>query len=222
MSDAQSIEQFFRERGFGQTLGWGESPALLVIDYMRAFTDPALPLGSTLDRELAETVRVLGAAREAEVPIYFTAVWYEEKDLRDAGLWAKKMAGVMTLRAGTAEVEIDPRLGRRPDEPILVKKYASVFFGTDLISRLTARRTDAQRRGFRRMNQGWPDRSLTMQMGFQCQPALNIGGIHQMLAQRLRGFRAVRFIGRVNRQTSGGLRIPTHHKVSGSNLSHGF
>ena len=142
MSDAQSIEQFFRERGFGQTLGWGESPALLVIDYMRAFTDPALPLGSTLDRELAETVRVLGAAREAEVPIYFTAVWYEEKDLRDAGLWAKKMAGVMTLRAGTAEVEIDPRLGRRPDEPILVKKYASVFFGTDLISRLTARRID--------------------------------------------------------------------------------
>ena len=142
MSDAQEMEKFFRERGFGQLMGWGESPALLVIDFMRAFTNPALPLGSTLDRELAETVRVLGAAREAEVPIYFTAVWYEEKDLRDAGLWAKKMAGAMTLRAGTPEVEIDPRLGRRADEAIIVKKYASVFFGTDLVSRLNSQRID--------------------------------------------------------------------------------
>jgi hypothetical protein len=30
----------------------------------------------------------------------------------------------MTLRAGTPEVEVDPALGRRPDEPVIVKKYA--------------------------------------------------------------------------------------------------
>jgi nicotinamidase-related amidase len=52
------------------------------------------------------------------------------------------MAGVMTLRAGTPEVEQDPRLGRRPDEAIIVNKYASVFFGTDFVSRLNARRVD--------------------------------------------------------------------------------
>jgi len=142
MSDAQEMEQFFRERGFGQLIGWGDSPALLVIDYMRAFTNPALPLGANLDRELAETMRVLGAAREAESPIYYSAIWYEEKDVRDAGLWAKKMAGVMTLRAGTPEVEIDPRLGRRADEAIIVKKYGSVFFGTDLLTRLNTQRVD--------------------------------------------------------------------------------
>ena len=126
MSDAQEMERFFRERGFGQLIGWGDSPALLVIDFTRAFTDPALPLGSNLDRELAETVRVLGVAREAAVPIYYSSVCYEDKDLRDAGLWAKKIAGTMTLRAGTPEVEIDPRLGRRADEAIIVKKYGSV------------------------------------------------------------------------------------------------
>jgi hypothetical protein len=43
MSDAQGMERFFRERGFGQLIGWGDSPALLVIDFTRAFTDPALP-----------------------------------------------------------------------------------------------------------------------------------------------------------------------------------
>jgi maleamate amidohydrolase len=142
MSEDKAMETLFKERGFGLPIGWGETPALLVIDYMRAFTDPALPLGSTLDREIAETVRVLGAAREAEIPIFYSAVWYDEKDFKDAGHWAKKMAGALTLRPGTPAVELDPRLGRRPDEPIILKKYASVFFGTDLISRLNSRRVD--------------------------------------------------------------------------------
>ena len=142
MSEMDAMDRFFRERGFGLPIGWGESPALLLIDYMRAFTDPSLPLGSNLDREMAQSVRVLEAAREAAIPIFFTAVWYEEKDLKDAGIWAKKMAGAMTLRAGSPDVALDPRLGRRPDEPIIVKKYASVFFGTDLVSRLNSRRVD--------------------------------------------------------------------------------
>lgn len=137
------MEAFFKERGFGLTLGFGDSSAVIVIDFMRAFTNPALPLGSNLDRELAETVRILGAAREAEIPIYYTAVWYEEKDLRDGGVWVKKqLKGAQTLKAGTPEVELDPRLGRRPEEPIILKKYASAFFGTDLVSRLNARRVD--------------------------------------------------------------------------------
>lgn len=142
MDDQKGMEKFFRDRGFGLPIGFGDAPALVVIDFMLAFTDPDLPLGANLDRELAHTVRILGASREAAIPIYFTAVWYEEKDLRDAGIWAKKQAGIITLRAGTPEVEIDPRLGRRSDEPIILKKYASAFFGTDLISRLTARRID--------------------------------------------------------------------------------
>jgi len=143
MSDTQAMEQFFRQRGFGLPIGWGESPALLLIDYMRAFTDPSLPLGSNLDREMAQSVRVLEAAREAAIPIFFTAVWYEEKDLRDGGVWVKKQwKGAQTLKAGTPEVDLDPRLGRRPEEPIILKKYASAFFGTDLVSRLNARRVD--------------------------------------------------------------------------------
>jgi nicotinamidase-related amidase len=39
-------------------------------------------------------------------------------------------------------VEVDPRLNRRPNEMLLVKKYASCFFGTDLASRLLSRRVD--------------------------------------------------------------------------------
>lgn len=109
-----------------------------MIDLIVGFTDPEKPLGADLSAQLSETRRLLDAARTAEIPVYYTTVAYEEADLRDAGIWAKKMAGLMTLREGTEEVEVDPSIGRLPGEPLLTKKYASIFFGTDLLSRLNS------------------------------------------------------------------------------------
>lgn len=138
----RSDEEFFRSRGFGKTIGFGKKSALVVIDIIGAFTNPDLPLGAPLDREIGHIQTLLGAARQHAVPIFFTSVAYEDRDLADAGIWALKQGGVMTLRAGTPEVEVDPRLGRRADEPVIVKKYASAFFGTDLLTRLITRQVD--------------------------------------------------------------------------------
>jgi nicotinamidase-related amidase len=118
------------------------APAVLVVDLIRAFTDENLPLGAPLERVLAETSRVLEVARQVGIPILYTSVAYESGDLRDAGLWAAKMSGLMTLRAGTPEVDVDARLGRQADEPLIYKKYASAFFGTDLLTRLNTMRVD--------------------------------------------------------------------------------
>jgi nicotinamidase-related amidase len=85
---------------------------------------------------------VIEAARAARLPVYYTSVAYDEVDLEDAGIWVLKIGALTTLRAGTPEVEVDPALGRRDGEPVITKKYASAFFGTDLLSRLTARRVD--------------------------------------------------------------------------------
>jgi maleamate amidohydrolase len=142
MSAAEEMERFFQDRGFGRTIGFGEKPAVLVIDLIRAFTNPDLPLGAPLEVQIGQTVRILDAARRARVPIFFTSVAYEDASLADAGIWAIKQGGVMTLRAGTPEVEVDPALGRRREEPVIVKKYASAFFGTDLLTRLNTRRAD--------------------------------------------------------------------------------
>jgi maleamate amidohydrolase len=138
----QEMADFFAKRGFGIRIGFGERPALAVIDLINAFTDSSMPLGANLDREIEATRTVLAAARDAEIPVFYTTVYYEEQDIRDAGIWALKQKGVLTLRAGTPAVELDPRLERRENEPIIMKKYASAFFGTDLISRLNARRID--------------------------------------------------------------------------------
>lgn len=140
--DDGDMRAFFAQRGFGLRIGFGERPAVLVVDLANAFTDPAMPLGADFDREIEATQQVLAAARNADIPVYYTVVQYSEQDLRDAGIWILKQKGITSLRAGTPAVELDARLGRRPDEEVILKKYASAFFGTDLLSRLNARRVD--------------------------------------------------------------------------------
>ena len=66
----------------------------------------------------------------------------ELADLKDAGIWALKQKGVVTLKGDSDGVEIDPRLGFQATDSLLVKKYASCFFGTDLVPRLLSQRVD--------------------------------------------------------------------------------
>jgi maleamate amidohydrolase len=134
--------QRLEARGLTRELGFGERPAVLSVDLINAFTDPKLPFGSDLDAVIEQARRVLDEGRRMGVPILFTTVAYEEDDLADAGVWGIKVPASATLRLGSPEVEQDDRLGRAEGESILVKKYASAFFGTDLLSRLNALRVD--------------------------------------------------------------------------------
>ncbi|GGF93418.1 isochorismatase family protein [Paenibacillus abyssi] len=137
--------QFFKERGFGKTIGFGQRPAVLVIDLIRAFTEynnPKMILSANLDSEIEQTTRILTAARANGYPVIFTTVAYEDKHFKDAGIWALKQGGVATLDAGSSGVEIDPRLDYTDEDSLLVKKYASAFFGTDLVSRLVSGQID--------------------------------------------------------------------------------
>jgi maleamate amidohydrolase len=137
-----SDAEFFKQRGFGQKLGFGERPALLVVDMAKAFTNPAMTLGSNLDSQIAAIQVLLGAAHDRDVPVVFSTVSYEDENLKDAGVFGMKQKGSATLRAGTEGVQIDPRLDFRKTDSLLVKKYASCFFGTDLVSRLLVRHVD--------------------------------------------------------------------------------
>ena len=142
MASRSDDEKLFKERGFGQTIGFGRWPALLIIDLVKAFTDAARPLGAPLDTQLAATNRLIKAARPKNIPLIFSTVAYDETGLQDAGIWALKQKGVVSLVAGTYGPDIDPRLDRQDGDVILSKKYASCFFGTDLIPRLVNRHVD--------------------------------------------------------------------------------
>lgn len=123
---------------WGRQLGFGNRPILIVIDLARAFTEPPRPLAAECGATIAATNRLIAGARTADVPVMFTTVGYDRPDLSDAGLWGRKIGGQADLMIGGTGVEIDPRLDRKDTDAVLVKKYASCFFATDLTSRLTA------------------------------------------------------------------------------------
>jgi len=137
----ENVFEFYRQRGFAERVGFGKRPAVLVIDFIVGFTDPASPLSGDLERPLAETIRILEVARSRMFPVFFTTVEYDPS-FRDAGLFVKKVPSLKWLVTGSRWVELDPRLGQRPDETVLRKKYASAFFGTDLLANLRQREVD--------------------------------------------------------------------------------
>ncbi|SFK68138.1 Nicotinamidase-related amidase [Halogranum rubrum] len=133
--------ELYAEREFGESVGFGEQPALVVIDLINAFTDPDSNLGSDVDDVLDATKRLLDAFREYDLPRYFTTVAFEES-YGDAGMFIEKVPALRELRLGTERVEVDDRIEPVGDERVVLKKYASAFFGTDLQTELTTQRVD--------------------------------------------------------------------------------
>ncbi len=142
MTDFNETQQLYQVRGFGRRIGVGQKPAVLVVDVINAFTDPTSSLGSDLDTTVSAIQRLLEVARSKSVPIVFTTVGYDESEWQPAHIFITKVPALKILKIGTSAVEIDPRLERRTTEPVLLKQFASAFFGTSLASLLTAQSCD--------------------------------------------------------------------------------
>lgn len=128
--------------GFGDLSGFGIRPAIIVVDYINGFTDPASALGSDLTSQLEATKTLLDYARRKNIPIAFTTVIYEPH-FRDGGYFIQKVPALKLLTADSKWVKVDERLERdESSEPLIVKKFASSFFGTHLHSFLTSERVD--------------------------------------------------------------------------------
>jgi maleamate amidohydrolase len=105
------------------------------------FTDPVYAAGSDLTPEVHATRVLLDVARGEDVPVIFTTIAFEPGG-RDGGLWTRKFPTLAQLQIGDRTEEIDPRLGRRPDEIVIRKKGASAFFGTNLSAILVSQGID--------------------------------------------------------------------------------
>src|SRR6201996_1753913 len=133
--------QVYERAGIGHRIARGVRPGVLVVDFSAGFTQPQYATGADLTAEVRETSLLLDAARANRHPVLFTTIAYEPS-LRDGGVWLQKMPGLGGLLMGTPQVAIDDRLGQRADEPVIVKKGASAFFGTNLAALLAADRVD--------------------------------------------------------------------------------
>jgi maleamate amidohydrolase len=141
MSDEEA-RRVYEEARIGENVTLGQSPAVLVVDFSCGFTDAACTLGADMTAEVEATKRLLDAARAKGLPVIFTTIGYEQS-LKDGGLWMQKVPALGDLQLGGHWVDIDPRLEPQEDEPVIVKKGASGFFGTNLASILVSQRIDS-------------------------------------------------------------------------------
>jgi nicotinamidase-related amidase len=107
------------------------------------FTSPESPLHCDLETAVAAISELLATARETSAPVVYTTVSYGEGEKQIARAFIDKVPILLTLAAGSAFTEIDPRLAPLAHEPVLNKLFASAFFGTPLQSLLAAHNCDS-------------------------------------------------------------------------------
>ena len=127
----------YERKGFASRAGFGAKPALLVIDFINGFTDPATDLGGDFTREIEATARLQAAFRAAALPVAYTTVAYHP-DLSDGGTFVKKVPALGLLVRGTPWTEVDDRIRPEAGEIVAEKQFASAFFGTGIDARLKA------------------------------------------------------------------------------------
>jgi maleamate amidohydrolase len=119
----------------------GGRAAVLVVDFARGWTDAASPMAAPLDEEVAATARLMAQAHRRGTPVVLTTVEYRP-DEAAALILARKSPWVSCMQPGSPWTEIDPRLAMEPGDLVMVKKHASAFFATDLVSQLILRQVD--------------------------------------------------------------------------------
>lgn len=131
----------FTSAGYGnRQVGFGRRPAVLVVDFQRAFTDPDFPMGCSPDVGAAvdNTARLLAVARAASVPVATCSVGWS--DPRSMARW--KVGSVYRdLFYGDIGMELDARISG-PSDFHFIKSAPSIFFGTPLLTFLTREAVD--------------------------------------------------------------------------------
>jgi maleamate amidohydrolase len=131
----------YERQGFAQKLGLGKTPALVIVDFVVGFTDPAHFGGGNILPAIDRTVALLAFARSRGWPVAHTRVVYAA-DGSDAGMFARKAPGLLKLTDDSPLSQIVTALTPRAGELVIRKRQASAFFGTELSSWLIGHGVD--------------------------------------------------------------------------------
>lgn len=139
----ETLSDNYARGGFGKSLAFGQRPALLVIDFVRAYLVKDSPLYAGVEQARADCELLLRAARAARIPVVHTNVVYQPGG-RDGGVFFRKVPALRCFEKG-AHPELAAfaeGLDPLPDETVISKQYASAFFGTSLAATLTSLQVD--------------------------------------------------------------------------------
>lgn len=134
-------DDIYAKQQFGGQIGFGRSPALLIIDFVNGFNDPGILGGGNIDGAIGATVPLLAFFRERRLPVIFTRIVYAA-DGSDASLWCQKVPRLRDLTETSWASQIVDRLAPLAGEMVVRKTQASAFFGTHLGTTLAHRGID--------------------------------------------------------------------------------
>jgi nicotinamidase-related amidase len=150
----QRDKEVFRAAGYGARAGFGERPALLVIDASINFTgerpQPILEMIKTWHNACGEEgwtairhiKRLLTACRSKGMPVVYTT-GERRSDGADLGNWGLKNNRFLEdFEKEERGNTIVPDIAPMADELVIRKQKPSAFFGTPLLSYLIERRID--------------------------------------------------------------------------------
>jgi maleamate amidohydrolase len=131
----------YKLQGFGAQSGFGKKPALLIVDFVNGFTDPAQFGGGNIGEAIENTKILLARARDVQIPIAYTRVVYAD-DGSDAGIFCLKSPGLKALTEQADASQIVNELTPKPGEYVVRKTEPSAFFGTNMAPWLVRRQVD--------------------------------------------------------------------------------
>ena len=136
----ESLSADYAHAGFDGKLLPGKRPALILVDFARAYFDKGCGLFAGVESERANAARLADAARRAGIPVIFTRVEYRSP--ADGGRFYQKVPALAAFDSGNPMGDFTPELAPEDGDTVLTKHYPSAFFGTDLADRLHAREVD--------------------------------------------------------------------------------
>jgi len=137
------LDANYKRAGYHSAQAWGRRPALLLVDFARAYFEPNSPLfGGEGCLNAAQNVQgLLEKARSKSIPVIFTEVRYR-KGGQDGGVFFRKVPPLACFEGESPLADLQPPLERRGDEVMITKQYPSAFFGTSLAAMLTSMQVD--------------------------------------------------------------------------------
>lgn len=136
--------------GFGGSTGFGDRPALVIIDvqfrttgtrsmpYWQAIEEFKTSCGDAAWDALPKIVELLAAFRARGLPVLYPYV--AQKEVFDGGRLGAKVPTIMAVP--TNGYAFPPDIAPAPGDVLIPKKHPSAFFGTPLASYLIERAID--------------------------------------------------------------------------------
>jgi nicotinamidase-related amidase len=127
--------EMYQQQGMGQRIGFGRSPAVLVIDMQHDFCDRDAPttLWPSITATFEPIQQLCAEARARRLPVFYTQ-GLVAADGSSAGLWRYKQRYHAEGRVqidGSAGAAIIDELAPQPGDHVIRKWRPSAFFRTD-------------------------------------------------------------------------------------------